>query len=246
MEKKEPEEAPGGRFPVTRHSVIAVLKSPESSNREVAWESLIRMYWKPVYKYLRIKWHKSNEDAEDLTQGFFVSAIEKNFFRSYDPERSRFRTFLRTCLDGYAGNEQKAAQTLKRGGGLLFVPFDFHQAEVELNQSTYAPDEIFEKEWIRSLFATALDAFRRKCEEQGKMIHFQIFEKYDIDRDPETKISYDDLSTEFQIPVTTVTNYLAFSRREFRKMVLLKLEEISGNDEEYRADARRLFGVNSV
>jgi RNA polymerase sigma factor (sigma-70 family) len=244
MDKKESEEPAAGRFPTTRYSVIAILRSAESSNREVAWESLIRMYWKPVYKYLRIKWHKSNEDAEDLTQGFFASAIEKSFFRSYEPERSRFRTFLRTCLDGYAANEQKAAKTLKRGGDLHFVPFDFHQAEIELKQSRYDPDEVFEKEWIRSLFTSALEALRRRCEEQGKMVPFQIFEQYDIDREPGTKISYDDLSKKFEIPVTTVTNYLAFARREFRKLVLLQLEEISGNEEEYRADARRLFGAN--
>jgi len=203
------------------------------------------MYWKPVYKYLRIKWRKSNADAEDLTQGFFASAIEKNFFYSYDPVRSRFRTFLRTCLDGYAANEEKAARTLKRGGGAIFVPFDFHQAEIELKQSQYSPDEVFEKEWIRALFSTALDEFRRSCEERGKMVPFQIFEKYDIEKDPATRISYAELSETFGIPVTTVTNYLAFARREFRKMVLLKLEEISGNQEEYRSDARRLFGATS-
>ena len=242
MGKKE-SEAPAGRFPATRYSVIAVLRSEKSPNREVAWESLLRMYWKPVYKYLRIKWHKSNEDAEDLTQGFFTSAMEKNFFRSYDPDRSRFRTFLRTCLDGFAANQDKAAKTLKRGGGALFVPLDFHQAEIELKQTRYSPDEVFEKEWIRSLFSAALGAFRSKCEEQNKMIQFQIFEQYDIDTEPGAKISYDDLSKQFRIPVTAVTNYLSFARREFRKMVLLKLQEMSGNEEEYRADARRLFGA---
>ena len=242
MGKKE-SEGPAGGFPVTRYSLIAVLNSGESSSKALAWESLLKMYWKPVYKYLRIKWRKSNEDAEDLTQGFFTSAMEKNFFHSYDSERSRFRTFLRTCLDGYAANEEKAAKTLKRGGGARFVPFDFHQAEIELNHSQYSPDEVFEKEWIRSLFSTALDAFRRKCEEQDKTIQFQIFEQYDIDREPGTKISYDDLSKQFGISVITVTNYLSFARREFRKMVLSKLQEISGNEDEYKADARRLFGA---
>ena len=203
------------------------------------------MYWKPVYKYLRIKWRKSNADAEDLTQGFFTSAIEKNFFASYDPARSRFRTFLRTCLDGYAANEAKAAKTLKRGGGAIFVPLDFHQAEIELKKTEYSPDEIFEKEWIRALFSMALDEFRRSCEERGKRIQFQIFEQYDIQNDPATKISYAELSEKFGIPVTTVTNYLSFARREFRKMVLWKLEQISGNQEEYRNDARRLFGATS-
>ena len=242
MEKKE-SAVPAGGFPATRYSVIAVLNAAESPKREVAWESLVQMYWKPVYKYLRIKWHKSNEDAEDLTQGFFTSAMEKKFFKNYDPERSRFRTFLRTCLDGYAANEEKAAKTLKRGGGALFVPLDFHQAEIELKQSRYSPDEVFEKEWIRSLFSTALDAFRQKCEEQGKRIQFQVFEQYDIDSEPGSRISYDDLSKHFGISVTAVTNYLSFARREFRKIVLLKLQEMSGNQDEYRADARRLIGA---
>ncbi|MCI0602530.1 sigma-70 family RNA polymerase sigma factor [bacterium] len=245
---KKPETNTGGsrgRFPTTRYSAIASLRKSDASEKHQAWESVVRMYWKPVYKYLRIKWRKSSEDAEDLTQGFFTSAIEKNFFHSYDPRRSRFRTFLRTCLDGYLANENKAAKTLKRGGGALFVPYDFHQAEIELKQSRHSPDEIFEREWIRALFSTALDAFRRSCEEQNKMIQFQIFEKYDLERDPVTKISYGELSETFGIPITTVTNYLSFARREFRKMVLRKLEEISGSQKEYRSDARRLFGGTS-
>jgi RNA polymerase sigma factor (sigma-70 family) len=245
---KKPEtsvNASQSRFPTTRYSAVATLREGSALEKQEAWESVVRMYWKPVYKYLRIKWRKSNADAEDLTQGFFTSAIEKKFFNSYDPARSRFRTFLRTCLDGYAANEAKAGKTLKRGGGAIFVPFDFHQAEIELKQTEYSPDEIFEKEWIRALFSTALDEFRRSCEERSKMIQFQIFEQYDIEKDPATKISYAELSEKFGIPVTTVTNYLSFARREFRKMVLWKLEQISGNQEEYRSDARRLFGATS-
>jgi RNA polymerase sigma factor (sigma-70 family) len=238
-----PSRARGG-FPTTRYSAIAALQQADASIRNPAWDALIQMYWKPVYKYLRMKWRKTGEDAEDLTQGFFAAAIEKNYFRKYDPSRSRFRTYLRTCLDGYAANEEKAAKTLKRGGGAKFVPLDFPEAERELKQSRTSPDEIFEQEWIRSLFSTSLEAFRLQCEEAGKTVHFRIFEKYDIDRDSETKLSYTDLATEFGITVTSVTNYLSYARREFRRVVLLKLQEISGNEEEYRSDARRLFGAN--
>ena len=233
-----------GRFPLTRHSAIVTLREGQGADLERAWEVFAKMYWKPVYKHLRIKWHKSNEDAEDLTQGFFASAIEKKYFNNYDPERARFRTYLRTCLDGYAANADKSAKTLKRGGTLQFVSYDFHQAELELQQSSPPPDEVFEKEWMRSLFSTALESFRQTCEEQKKMIQYRIFEKYDIEREAENKISYSELAAEFGITATTVTNYLAFARREFRKTVLAKLEEISATPEEYRSDARRLFGVN--
>src|SRR5262245_32031392 len=91
----------GGRFPSTHWSAIRALKSEDQDRRGPALDLILRLYWKPVYKYLRIRWRKSNEDAKDLTQAFFVRAIEKEFFHDYDPAISKFRTFLRTCLDGF-------------------------------------------------------------------------------------------------------------------------------------------------
>src|SRR5262245_60729165 len=107
---------PGDRFPQTRRSAIASISSDDETERNRALEIVIAAYWKPVYKYIRLKFFKSNEDAKDLTQGFFARAIEKDFFRPYDPAKARFRTFLRTCLDGFVANEEKAAHRLKRGG----------------------------------------------------------------------------------------------------------------------------------
>ena len=75
-------------------------------------------YWKPVFKYLRLKWHAPAEDAADLTQAFFLRAFEKSFFADFDPRRARFRTYLRTCLDGFVTNARKADTRQKRGGGL--------------------------------------------------------------------------------------------------------------------------------
>lgn len=211
--------------------------------RDQAVEVLVKMYWKPVYKHLRIKWRKSNEDAKDLTQAFFARAMEKNFFGGYDPSKARFRTFLRTCLDGFAANEEKASQAQKRGGDAMILPLDFHQAEAELALSEPSPEECFEREWARSLFSAALEHFSRSCSDSGKQVQFCLFEKYDIDRDPDSKQTYAELAAEFGISVTDVTNFLAWARREFRKSVLEKLREITGSEEEFRSEARRLLGV---
>ena len=97
------------RFPITRLSAIVAAGSADQAERARAFEVLVSAYWMPVYKYIRIKWNRSTEDAQDLTQGFFTAAIEKNFFGRYDPSKAKFRTFLRTCLDGYIANEHKAA-----------------------------------------------------------------------------------------------------------------------------------------
>lgn len=231
------------RFPETQWSAIVALRTGESPDRTLAFEVLVKLYWKPVYKYLRIKWLKSNEDAKDLTQAFFARAIEKDFLSNYDPARARFRTFLRTCLDGFVSNEEKAARTQKRGGDALLLPLDFHQAEAEMKHSAPSPEECFEKEWLRSLFSVALEELRLHCEQTGRQTHFLLFEKYDIDRDPDVALSYDDLASEFGLPVTSVTNYLAYARREFRKLLLQKLREVTGSAEEFRSEARRLFGA---
>src|SRR4051812_43139795 len=105
-----------GSFPATRYSVISAARSPDPNARRSAFALLVEAYWKPVYKYVRLKWQAAPEEAEDLTQAFFARAFEKDFFSSYDADKARFRTFLRTCLDGFISNERKAAQRLKRGG----------------------------------------------------------------------------------------------------------------------------------
>ncbi|PWT88957.1 MAG: hypothetical protein C5B54_09750 [Acidobacteria bacterium] len=231
-------------FPGTKLSVIAGLRHKEEQIRIRAWETLTNLYWKPVYKYIRIKWNKSNEDAKDLTQGFFARSMEKSFFDSYTPEKAKFRTFLRTCLDGFIANEQKAAQTKKRGGETSLISLDFPGAENELVgiPQTASPEQVFEKDWIRNLFHIALETLRTECENNGKKIYYLLFEKYDIDPEPNGAPSYKDLAAEFGISVADVTNYLAYARKEFRRIVLNKLREVTASEEEFRSDAQQILG----
>src|SRR5579864_8145542 len=102
------------RFPETRRSAILDLASEDPARLAAASETLIAGYWKPVYKYIRVRWNQSNEDAKDLTQAFFTRVLEKQFFTAYDPAKARFRTYLRTCLDAFLSNESKAASRVKR------------------------------------------------------------------------------------------------------------------------------------
>jgi hypothetical protein len=65
------------KFPATRLSAVILTHSADETERTRAFSTLIATYWKPVYKYIRIKWSKGNEDAKDLTQSFFSNALEK-------------------------------------------------------------------------------------------------------------------------------------------------------------------------
>ena len=43
-------------FPPTRCSVVLATGSADPRLRDEAWSTLVRAYWKPVYKHLRIRW----------------------------------------------------------------------------------------------------------------------------------------------------------------------------------------------
>lgn len=234
------------QFPLTRWSAIVAVRSENAEERQRSFAVLIAAYWKPVYKYLRLKWRKSNEDAKDLTQGFFTQALEKGYFQSYDPAKARFRTFLRTCLDGYVANVNKAEQRLKRGGHAQMLSLDFESAEGELQHVAIADTEnvedYFDKEWLRSLFTLALENLYAECAAKNRRTHFQLFERYDLD-EPASRVTYEQLAADFGISVSNVTNYLAFVRREFRRILLEKLRELTATEEEFQQEARAVLGV---
>jgi RNA polymerase sigma factor (sigma-70 family) len=236
-------------FPLTRYSVVLGAASPDADTRQRAFSSLVEAYWKPVYKYVRLKWQAPPEEAEDLTQGFFGRAFEKDFFRSYDPAKARFRTFLRTCLDGFIANERKAAGRLKRGGGLDIVALDFQTAEGELRQHDVAVpsdmEDYFEREWARSVLALSVDRLRAQYSAAGRDKYFRVFERYDLEATASgERVTYAQIAGELGLQATDVTNYLAAARRQFRTIVLERLRELTATDHEFRDEARRLLGVD--
>ena len=238
----------GWRFPQTRWSAILAARSDDPAERTHALNAFISAYWKPAYKYIRLRWHRSTEDAQDLTQEFFARLIEKGFLDSYNPAKARLRTFLRVCIDGLVQNEDKAARRLKRGGDAQILSLDFESAEGELKHlDPPAPgslDDFFEKEWVRSLFGLAVEALRAECKSRDKSVHFRLFELYDLDDDSASRLTYDELARRFGLSATDITNYLAFARREFRRIALDKLREMTASDEEFRREARALFGFD--
>jgi RNA polymerase sigma factor (sigma-70 family) len=217
------------RFPDTHPSAISAAVSPDASRRRPGQEAIVAAYWKPVYRYIRIRWRSSNEDAKDLTQSFFAAAIEKNFFDSYDAQKGTFRTFLRVCLDRFLANDRKFASRQKRSAE--FVDVD----EIE---GAASPDDVFQREWTRSVFEDAVNELRTSLESRGRTVCFSVFERYDLAENP---ASYDELAREFGISTNTVTNYLAAARRELRKLVLARVRSVTSGDQEYRRETRAIL-----
>ena len=235
-----------GRFPATRWSLIERARSDDAGQRELAFEALVEGYWKPIYKHLRLRWRRSNEDAKDLTQDFLVSMLEKRFLDGYDPAAARLRTYVRVCLDRFVQNHDRAARRLKRGGAVALESLDFSDAERELRAGSLAAgaaaEEPREREWPRQLFARAVEALETDCRSRNRELDFMLFARYDLEDDAAGAPTYASLAAETGVSVPTVTNRLASVRRRFRSIVLETLRESTASEADFRREARALLG----
>jgi DNA-directed RNA polymerase specialized sigma24 family protein len=234
-------------FPPTHHSVVLAVRSSDPEERERALEAVVAAYWRPVHRYLRARWGAPDEDAKDLAQGFFMAMLEKGSLARFDPGKGRFRTYLLACLDAYAANERRAASRLKRGGGTTLLPLDAAGPGGEVLDVPDGRDlhAAFQKEWAKGLFSLAVAALRARCLGTSKEVAFVLFERYDLDGDASERPSYADLAQELALPVTQVTNHLAWARRAFRDEVLGQLRAITASDEEFRMEARCILGYEA-
>jgi len=218
------------QFPSTDLSLLAAV-SDELSQKALG--QVIALYWKPVYRFIRLKFRKNNEDAKDLTQSFFTMAVQRDFFRAFDPRRALFRTYVRMAIDRFAANELAAQRRQKRGGNVEFEQLDENLASSE------SPEQAFEREWRRQLFVLAVDDLRAHCLVSKKALQFDIFEAYDLAG--AERPSYSELAARHGIAETSVTNYLAWARRMLRAFVAQRLRGVTSGEPELRKELRRLW-----
>jgi RNA polymerase sigma factor (sigma-70 family) len=221
---------PHDRFPSTQASLLDAAAAGLPGE---ALERIIALYWKPVYRFIRLKFRKNNEDAKDLTQSFFAAALQRDFIGRFDPAKASFRTYLRMAVERFAANQHAAANRQKRGGGVEFEPVEEQAATTE------SPEQVFEREWQRQLFALALDELRAHCRECGKQLQLRIFETYDL-ADGE-RPSYAELAVRHGIPETSVTNHLAWARRILRTFVTERIRGTTSGPRELHEEMRRVW-----
>jgi hypothetical protein len=143
-------------------------------------------------------------------------------------------------------NARQASNRAKRGGDVRLVSLDFDHAEQEVHAQTPSvrPDaeEFFRHEFVRALFQRAVEAVRQEMAQSGRHVHFTLFERYDLE--PAEGVSYAGLAAEFGLTESQVTNHLSLARRTFRARALGALRGLCASDDEFRREARDLFGMD--
>src|SRR5436190_2283244 len=212
-------------FVTTRWSLIlsaANLGSEEQKARDALAE-LCRTYWRSIFSFVRARGY-SIEDAQDLTQDFFVAILKNNWLKHADRNRGRFRSLLLKSLQNFLINAAEKTHAHKRGGGVEFISWDDWMAEAPSQLSvpvqaleSLAPERIFDLTWATTVVEHALQRLREECESKGKLWLFQALSAQL--RDERDEVSYANLSAEVGMTETAVKKQLHNMRQRYRRLL---------------------------
>ena len=211
-------------FPETRWSLILSARLGERARQE-ALEGLLGAYWKPVYHYCRRKGLDA-DGAQDAVQDLFAHLLAQDFLGRLDPERGRFRSYLRTAADHLLVNLHEKRSAAKRGGGQAPLSLDFDVAERELVATAASPEAAFDRDWALGVMDRALGRLRAEFEAGARRGPFDVALEFFRGAEPP---SYADAAKRAGMPAPTFKAFLHRTRVRFRELVRAEVGETVGS-----------------
>ncbi len=201
-------------------------------------------YWRPCYLFIRRDRGRSNEEAKDLTQDFITHLFENRILDRYRSELGRLRTFLKVALKNYLTDRQRENNAQRRGGGKKGVSFD--QMEIdrleEMAQSGETPEELFDREWAYDLMINAVESVRKKMQESGRKIYWEVYQAYDLDPDPDNRPTYASIGSKFNLEPDQVTKHLQYVRNKISDEMIWQLGQQVVTEEDLHKEMEVILG----
>ena len=226
-------------FPHTRWSLVVVAKGDHSGAR-TALDGLCRLYWRPIYAFIRHK-GQSAHDAEDATQAFFANLLERGYIQNADEGKGRFRAFLIHDLKFFLSNEAMKGKALKRGGNISFVPID--TAWAESNPEIIDPvlgeeDAFFDRQWALETVRLARERVGDDYKSQGKEAVFAALQSGLVN--PPDATVYERWQQQLGMNVGALKVALHRLRERFKKALEEQILETVSSKEDLAAEMHHL------
>ena len=206
-----------GQFHTTRWSAVLLSAQSQAPGSQAALAELCRIYWYPIYSFVRRR-GSSPEDAQDLTQGFFLHLLDHKALCQVSPVKGKFRSFLVASLQNYLSDEADRARCLKRGGKIEFVPLDMGFAE---DRYRLAPldfltaDKVFDARWAMTLMDEAMGRLRQEYADQGKTSVFETLKPYIDPINSKAALSYEQVADTLRVRVGSVKKLIFRLRQRY-------------------------------
>lgn len=234
-------------FATTRWSVVVSAVAPDEGTSRKALAELCRIYWRPIFSFI-YRHGYSTEEAQDLTQDFFVMILESDWLRHADQHRGRFRSFMLKSVQNFLSHANEKAATLKRGGKIDFISWDDWIAEapsqVAVSAQTldsFLPVRIFDLRWAATVVDHALRRLREECESKGRLRLFETLRnQLAADR---SDICYADLAAVLGVSDTAVKKQLHNLRQRYRWILRDEIADTVNDPADVDDEIRHLCAV---
>ncbi|MGP8198454.1 MAG: RNA polymerase sigma factor [Limisphaerales bacterium] len=230
-------------FAITRWSVVLAAGRSETTNAHAALEELCRVYWYPLYAYVRRRGH-SPEDAQDLTQEFFARLLEHKWVARADRQRGRFRSFLLSAMSYFLSDEWDKARAQKRGGGVTPVPLQFDTAETRYGHEPadqVTPEQTYERRWALALLEEVLRKLRLEYEEAGRTELFTALHPCLVGE--RAGLPYKEVAAKLDMSEGAVKSAVHRLRGRYRELLRHEIAQTVAEPGEVDEELRHLFVV---
>jgi RNA polymerase sigma factor (sigma-70 family) len=208
---------PAGQFRTTCWSAVLLSAQSQAPGSGAALAELCRIYWHPIYVFVRRRGYDADE-AQDLTQGFFLHLLDHKTLRQVSPIKGKFRSFLAASLQNYLQDQADYAHRLKRGGHIDFVSLDAERAEHQRQVAALDPltaEKIFDAKWAIALLDEAMTRLAADYASHGKTAIFETLKPFLDPINNKVSLSYEQVAADLRVSVGAVKTLIHRLRKQY-------------------------------
>ena len=232
-----------GNFATTNWSVVLAAGRGDSTKSRQALAALCEAYWYPIYAFVRRQGYDADK-ARDLTQGYFLQLLEKEFLSDLHPEFGRFRAFLVVSVRHFLSNELDRERALKRGGGQVPIALDVDTAEGRYRiepVDSLTPEKLFERRWAMTVLERALERLRAESERAGETARLDRLKAYLTGDEPAS--SYRAAAAELGMTEPAIKTAVHRLRKRFGEHLRAEIAETVAGPDQVDGEVRHLLSV---
>ena len=223
--------------------MVLSAQDRDSARSDAALETLCRTYWYPLYAFARRLGHPAH-DAQDLTQEFFARLLRKEYLKSAEREKGRFRTFLLVALKHFLANEWDRQHAQKRGGFVSVMSIDQELAESRFAAEpshNLQPDVLFDRQWAMTLLERTMSQLHDEYVATGRARLFEFLQGC-LAKD-ESALPYAEIATRLNLTEAAVKMAVHRLRVRYREILRGEIADTVSSPGEIEEELRHLFST---
>ena len=218
---------------------MACQDDSDATHRK-AIEELCEIYWYPIYAFIRRK-GRNVQDAQELTQSFFLKVLESGFFERANPENGKLRSFLMKSVSNFLVSDYRRSADAK---GVFIEAIDFELGERRFQSdslSSETAEKLFEKRWATTL----IDEVFERLEVDTRQKYGDLVASLMVShlRGNSGMSSLQELAEKLELTEPAIKVRMHRLRQDYRKLLRKEVSDTIGPNDDVDSEIRSLIDL---